>query len=291
MRAGHTLKTAAKPASLSIGYSEPMYQWEQWKEIPEGRPIILALLDGFDNWCEAQIHKQNIGIKDLSEDSLEKLLSTMTDIYQQFELASQPIVEIGWIEGDSTRNKEARRLALEFLDNKGFVRRHSFKSELGRVEVEIAVKEFLNFKNELLAYCKETAEEVAPTATQAPVSAPTNPFQPMEALRWEEIQIKFIDGHTVRITANGTTETVDYKQIGFEDSRAHKPNTQWALLGILAENHGEINWDDSAAKSNIKKQKQLLSEGLQSYFRIDDDPFYPYKENKGYRVKLNLVPD
>src|SRR5262249_51319481 len=207
MRAGHTLKTAAKPASLSIGYSEPGYQWAQWKEIPDSRAIILALLDGFDNWCEAQIHKQNIGIKDLSEDSLEKVLNTTTDIYQQFELTSQPIVEIGWIDGDSTRNKEARRLALEFLDNKGFVRRYSFKSGVAKVEVEIAVKEFLNFRKELLAYCKDTAEKVAFSGMLAPVAAPANTFQSMEGLRWEEIQIKFVHGHTVRIVAKGTTET------------------------------------------------------------------------------------
>jgi hypothetical protein len=59
MRAGHTKKTAAKPASVLTGNETQVYQWQQANEIPEKTPIILALMSGFDNWCEAQIHKRN----------------------------------------------------------------------------------------------------------------------------------------------------------------------------------------------------------------------------------------
>ena len=39
---------------------------------------------------------------------------------------------------------------------------------------------------------------------------------------------------------------------------------------------------------NIRKKKQLLSETLKAFFRIDEDPFYPYKEEKAYRAKFTL---
>jgi len=96
MRAGHTVRTAAKLASLLTSYSEPVYQWAQWKEIPETKPLILVLLDGFDNWCEAQIHKRDTTIKTLSENSRLKVFHIVEAIYEQFELIANPKVSIDW---------------------------------------------------------------------------------------------------------------------------------------------------------------------------------------------------
>lgn len=42
---------------------------------------------------------------------------------------------------------------------------------------------------------------------------------------------------------------------------------------------------------NEKKQKQLLSKKLKSFFQIDDDPFYLYKKEKSYRLKIQLEED
>jgi len=94
MRAGHTVRTAAKPASLLTGYSEPEYQWALWREIPETKPIILALLDGFENWCEAQTHKRNTTLRTLSENNRQKVLHVVAAIYEKFELSLEPKVSI-----------------------------------------------------------------------------------------------------------------------------------------------------------------------------------------------------
>ena len=59
-------------------------------------------------------------------------------------------------------------------------------------------------------------------------------------------------------------------------------------MKILAEKKGQISWEDGEASENIKKKKQLLSDTLKAFFRIDDDPFYPYRDEKAYRTKFTL---
>ncbi len=111
-------------------------------------------------------------------------------------------------------------------------------------------------------------------------------------LKWEGIQIKFIDGNYVKISGKNTKPvTVHYKEMGFEDARDRKPNQQWEFLRLFAMRGGEFSRDDSEAKDTLKKKKQLLSKTLRNYFGIKGDPFYPYKENSSYRIKINLTPE
>ena len=57
---------------------------------------------------------------------------------------------------------------------------------------------------------------------------------------------------------------------------------------------GVITWEnpniDKGTKL-VKKQKQLLSDALKDYFGINDDPFFPYKTAKEYKLKIRLIPD
>lgn len=110
--------------------------------------------------------------------------------------------------------------------------------------------------------------------------------------KWEDISIKFLDGHTVKIKIGKFFNLKsDYKEMGFEDKRKFKPNQQWTLLKILSDKDGEINWEDKRANNTIKKKKQLLSEGLRNFFEIKDDPFFPYKKFKAYKIKIILVTE
>jgi hypothetical protein len=56
----------------------------------------------------------------------------------------------------------------------------------------------------------------------------------------------------------------------------------------LAKRGGQISWETSEASDNLKKRKQVLSDTLKTYFHIDDDPFYPYRDEKAYRTKFTL---
>ena len=124
----------------------------KWRGLLEDNAIALALQNRFDNWCEAQRHKKSISIANLSSESREKVLATVTAIYEQFELSSNPNVTITWWNSSATGNAEARSLSLQFMQNKDVVRRHQFHyTHGGSIEVEIDVKEFFRFRDELLA--------------------------------------------------------------------------------------------------------------------------------------------
>lgn len=114
-------------------------------------------------------------------------------------------------------------------------------------------------------------------------------FQPN--LSWADIVIKFKDGHNVQIIAGEEIYTANYKEMGFEDSRKLKPNEQWIFLKLLSKSNGRVSWNDNLANNLIKKKKQLLADNLKKYFSINNDPFYPYKKEKAYQLKLNISPE
>lgn len=116
-------------------------------------------------------------------------------------------------------------------------------------------------------------------------------------LRWEEISIQFLNGHEVIIKVRNETLQATYETMGFQDEKRKLPNSQWGLLEMLAQKNGEISWGNNSNLSlkkinSIKKQKQLLSDALKAYFRIyDDEPFFNYKVEKAYKIKIALTPE
>jgi len=159
--------------------------------------------------------------------------------------------------------------------------------------------------------------------TSLPSSKKITPIPLPSGARWDDIIIEFIDMHNVKIKYKNKTFRRDYKDMGFEDSRALKPNKQWEFLYLLAENNGEISWEkysfgkrpnnrrteqdfghefDENTSQNKgfsiikvpdvkKKTKQLLSQSLKAVFPIEGDPFFPYKEFKAYKIRFfKLIP-
>lgn len=149
------------------------------------------------------------------------------------------------------------------------------KKEMEEV-VKLAIAETLE---------KVRSQEINTNATKKfPYKLPTS-------ISWNDIIIKFLDGHNIQIAAGKHVYTANYKEMGFDDSRQLKPNLQWALLKALSENNGGISWKEGNAKNNVKKQKQLLSTKLKNYFNIESEPFYSYKKQLGYQIKITLVPE
>lgn len=108
--------------------------------------------------------------------------------------------------------------------------------------------------------------------------------------KWENFIIKFLTKEKVLVDVMGYVEELEYGDMGFEDGRSKKPNLQWELLNILANNSGELKWGNSEANDKLKKIKERLGNQLQKFFNIDYDPFYPYKDHQSYRVKLTIIP-
>lgn len=108
--------------------------------------------------------------------------------------------------------------------------------------------------------------------------------------KWEQFIIQFTNEESVFVQIRQFKENFSFKDMGFADTRYKppRPNEEWILLKILAKYNGEITRKDPDAKDTYKKQKELLSKTLQSYFGIDFDPFYPYQDTKSYKVKMTL---
>jgi hypothetical protein len=105
---------------------------------------------------------------------------------------------------------------------------------------------------------------------------------------WQEITIRFIDGHTVGVTMGHTSLRFNFVELGMKDNRDGNPNTQWKLLSMLAENGGRLSWQQSAADFKNKKQVELLARRLQDFFGIAENPFHPYKKGTGWQIKARL---
>ena len=114
--------------------------------------------------------------------------------------------------------------------------------------------------------------------------------------KWSDIIIKFLNNEEVIITAKELRKQTNYEEMGFEDEKKKSPNKQWDFLKLLAIKNHTISWENNYDLSikNIwraKKQKQLLAESLKAYFQINDDPFFDYKKEKAYKIKINLIPE
>ena len=112
--------------------------------------------------------------------------------------------------------------------------------------------------------------------------------------KWEQIIIKFLDDEHVSIHFGDKSSKYHCGDMGFI-GKGNKLCVAWAFLLVLAKQHGEISIQDSTAKQKYRKQKEILTKKLQSFFSIEYDPFYPYRSSSekmgnSYKIKLQLIP-
>lgn len=117
------------------------------------------------------------------------------------------------------------------------------------------------------------------------------PYQLPKTTKWESITTKFIDSENVQMVTDKFSYKAHYSEMGFKDGRNLRPNQQWLFLKSLSTHNGETSLDARDFNRKIKKQKQMLADGLKKYFGIDSDPFYLYKQEKIYRIRINLISE
>ena len=114
-------------------------------------------------------------------------------------------------------------------------------------------------------------------------------FANLDNLEWKEIHIELRSKDSIFIKARNFSQTFHYVELGFLDRRKRDlPNTLWEMIVFLAENNGEISW--STPDVNVEvftvKKFSLLRKRLKELFKIEDNPFYPYRPNRAYKVKF-----
>lgn len=89
---------------------------------------------------------------------------------------------------------------------------------------------------------------------------------------WGDVTIRFLDGHTVHVNVAGTVEECDCMRLGMASRRNRQPTKQWNLLTRFAASGGVISWKKGNADRSLQKQKELLVQRLQTFFRIEGEP-------------------
>ena len=108
---------------------------------------------------------------------------------------------------------------------------------------------------------------------------------------WENVNLKFVDGHRVSVKVKFERGLFNYTQMGMANSKNGEPTVQWDLLRAFAEERGELTWGSRKADANNKKRKGNLARDLSRFFRIDGDPFVYDETIKGWRSRFHIEPE
>jgi len=254
-------------------------------------------------------------LEDLSQLNVEKILSLIRDIDDKLQLTNNPEITIGiksnydseLINNNFIDDKEysrSREESLEFLLLQRIITKYQtiyeegekyygkvlgidaierYKIRVLEFKIVVDIKKFKGFKKEVEKLHKRKFTENNSNNLEE--------FDLPEGTKWEDIKIRFIDGHTVDISVHDKNYNKTYRELGFEDRRNHLPNEQWKLLLLFANEGGTISWEDKKANIIIKQHKHLLSKKLTEIFKIADDPFNPYSTDMGYHIKITLIPE
>lgn len=104
--------------------------------------------------------------------------------------------------------------------------------------------------------------------------------------RWEDVTIRFRDGHTVSVTVLGRSVVLGFADMGMGSGKNNSPTKQWDLLRTFADERGVLTWSSRKASPRHRKQKQLLADVLRRFFGIEGDPFVP--EDGGWRARFRV---
>lgn len=149
--------------------------------------------------------------------------------------------------------------------------------------------------DELYGQYEQTVQ--ASESLSQPKSTSLPPWDLPPDTRWENVILRFLNGEEVQLEANGTTRHTTCEEMGFINKKTKRPNAQWEMLKKLARVGGEIHWGNNQSLSSndqdvLKTRIKEIRKGLRAYFpMIKDDPFYDYRKEKAYRIKMQLIPE
>jgi len=108
---------------------------------------------------------------------------------------------------------------------------------------------------------------------------------------WENVSIRFKDGHTVSIKVKSVGGVFNYTQMGMANKKNGDPTLQWKLLETFAEERGTLDWSSDKADRKNQKRRELLAANLREFFRIEGDAFKMTKDGKGWQARFLISPE
>ncbi|MFI4912926.1 MAG: hypothetical protein ACIAQZ_14795 [Sedimentisphaeraceae bacterium JB056] len=156
---------------------------------------------------------------------------------------------------------------------------------------ELRLTDICQRKAELLcSYLYKLKERLFEIASSEKIDLPDQKQEKMSLseVPWEDIEICFIDGHTVSIKADNKSQIYTYVQMSMSSKHNGHPTKQWLLLEAFAQTGGRISWKDPQSNTNLRKQKQLLSRILKDFFCKETDPIDWLREQKCYCCRFGI---
>lgn len=119
-------------------------------------------------------------------------------------------------------------------------------------------------------------------------------FQTPPGATWDQVIIEVVSELAAKITVGMKTEHKTFDEMGFRDRRKPNPTPDftWELLKLFAKNDGRLTWDDDPIidyKPVTKKHVSDLRKRLRSFFRIEGDPFKPYRKERAYETNFIIL--
>lgn len=260
-------------------------------------------------------HKEDLKQKRILATKEDKFIHAINLIIERAKYQSSPSFSIDFYDFNFEDTMDNLRVLLGFLDSlvaSGCLKSYSKTSYTGGVRIYfngVDIAKLEDFRD------KRPLPQPEPTLTKI-VGIPQIDIKGFEEkvvlqkpknkrialkrfppdTKWQDITIRFLNEHEVIVEVKNETHQTNYEVMGFGDAKTKLPNKQWGFLRLLSFKGGELSWEnnkDLPVKqiNSIKKQKQLLAEELKAYFQIDEDPFYSYKQEGAYRIKMTLIPE
>ncbi len=110
------------------------------------------------------------------------------------------------------------------------------------------------------------------------------------AKTFEEIGLRVVDGHTVRVTCKRRHVTATYIDLAFA-TRRRTPTREWELLLDICDNHGTFRWKRYGDFNAARQRVFVLRTKLKAAFGIDGDPFHKFRVVDGWRPKFRATSD
>lgn len=281
---------------------------------------LLKRASGLDNLSQLNLEKIYALVLDIDDKIQVNPSPTITIGVDSINTWKFKLLHGSMLSSFSRLVREFRKDALDYLKTIDVI--NDYKLDYTEyITITVDITKFQELKAEIVKiYAEKYQKETKESGQHSKKIEPTK-LSPED--KWEDITIQFKNGNDVDIKIKDKTFRSDYKAMGFEDKRTRNPDMQWELLIRLSENNGEIDWQSypqnknsnarlteqefgvekdkdiktqnrgfsyKKAPDSTKKAKQLLAKELKAFFGIKEDPFFPYRKEGSYKIKIILIP-
>ncbi|GMV95130.1 MAG: hypothetical protein AMXMBFR82_49080 [Candidatus Hydrogenedentota bacterium] len=118
-------------------------------------------------------------------------------------------------------------------------------------------------------------------------------FPSPEGATWDDVQLKFTNGETIRIQVGDTDELKTAAELGMADGRNKNPNQQFKLLRDLAEEKGKLKRDPDLGKQDAQRKvvNRLRKDLTRIFSTIKGDPIERLPKFKGWKTAFHIRPE